>query len=204
MTSTRNNSEDDAVQERILDAARELVLAVGVRRATASDVARQAGISRMTLYRRFPDVQRVLAALLTKELSQLLDTVRAEVDASAPARERLCASAVGLVRGLSVDPLFARVLDVDPELLLPYVIDRTGASQHIVLAAVRGAIVEGQSDGSIRPCEPELTARAVQLTVQSFVLSARITERESDPEATLAELGLLLDRYLQPDACEPR
>jgi hypothetical protein len=38
----------------------------------------------------------------------------------------------------------------------------------------------------------------VLLTVQSFVLSARILVRESNPEAAFAELGLLLDRYLAP------
>ena len=44
--------EDD----RVLDAARACVLDVGVRRTTMTDVARRAGVSRMTLYRRFPDL----------------------------------------------------------------------------------------------------------------------------------------------------
>ena len=36
----------------VLDAARACVLDVGVRRTTLSDVARRAGVSRMSLYRR--------------------------------------------------------------------------------------------------------------------------------------------------------
>ncbi|MGZ4520326.1 MAG: TetR/AcrR family transcriptional regulator [Mycobacteriaceae bacterium] len=199
MASTRNKDEDDdTVPDQILDAARELVLAVGVTRTTATDVARKAGISRMTFYRRFADMQRVLADLLTRELSALIAAAALEVDAKANARQRLCSVALGVVRSLADDELFARVLDVDPELLLPYVIDRTGASQWIVLSAITRALADGRGDGSIRPCELEPVARTVLLTVQSFVLSARILVRESNPEAAFAELGLLLDRYLAP------
>ncbi len=199
MMSTRNKiASSDAVPGQILDAARELVLAIGVRRTTATDVARVAGISRMTLYRRFPDVQRVLAALLTREFAALVDVVRAEVHAEQSGRQRLCAMALGVVRRLGVDPLFTRVLDVDPEVLLPYVIARTGASQHHILAALRLGIEQGQQDGSIRAGDPDVSARTVLLTAQSFALSARIIETESDADAVLDELGLLLDRYLTP------
>ena len=200
MTSSGNKAEvgGDPVAGRILDAARESVLAVGVRRTTATDVARAAGLSRMTLYRRFPDVRRVLAALLTREFTALLDDVRSQLQVAQSGRRRLCAMAIGVVRSLATDPLFARVLDVDPEVLLPYVITRTGASQRNILAALRLAIEQGHADGSIRAGDPELMARSVLLTVQSFVLSARIIERESNPEDALAELVLLLDRYLSP------
>src|SRR5439155_16686451 len=50
MSSIRNTDES------VLEAARACVLAVGVRRTTLTDVARRAGLSRMTLYRRYPDV----------------------------------------------------------------------------------------------------------------------------------------------------
>src|ERR1043166_4932980 len=64
--SQRN--DDDPV----LDAARACVLAVGVRRTTVTDVARRAGVSRMTLYRRFPDLEGVLSALMTREFGRLV------------------------------------------------------------------------------------------------------------------------------------
>ena len=44
---------DDA----LLDAARAGILAVGWRRTTLTDVARRAGVSRMTIYRRWPAMQ---------------------------------------------------------------------------------------------------------------------------------------------------
>ena len=51
-------------------------MAVGVRRTTFSDVARRAGVSRMTLYRRFPDLEAVLSALMTREFGVLVQQAR--------------------------------------------------------------------------------------------------------------------------------
>src|SRR3954470_19928566 len=67
MTSLRHNPEDG-----YLDAARATILAVGWRRTTLTDVAKRAGVSRMTIYRRWPDMQALLADLLVREWGGLL------------------------------------------------------------------------------------------------------------------------------------
>ena len=56
----------------LLDAARESILAVGWKRSTLTDVARRAGVSRMTIYRRWPDMQTLMADLMTREWGGLL------------------------------------------------------------------------------------------------------------------------------------
>jgi AcrR family transcriptional regulator len=61
MPSNRHNDD------RLLDAARESILAVGWRRATLTDVARRAGVSRMTVYRRWPAMRTLLGDLLVRE-----------------------------------------------------------------------------------------------------------------------------------------
>src|SRR5690349_4640158 len=66
-------SEGDT-ETAILDAALAEVLAHGIRRTTASDIARRAGMSRQTLYRYHPDVQALLAALITRELAAAVPT----------------------------------------------------------------------------------------------------------------------------------
>src|SRR4051812_49677602 len=120
--SQRNATDED---DRLLDAARAAVLAVGVRRTTMTDVARRAGVSRMTLYRRFPDLEGVLAALMTREFGRLVSTAAEQAD-GATTRERVVAMVTHGARALAEDPLFVRLLDVDPELLLPYVTQRLG------------------------------------------------------------------------------
>jgi hypothetical protein len=71
LLSQRN--EFEPADDGVLDAARTCVMAVGVRRTTFSDVARRAGVSRMTLYRRFPDLETLLSALMTREFGRLVD-----------------------------------------------------------------------------------------------------------------------------------
>src|SRR6476469_5780505 len=61
-------SRTPETEAMLLDAALAELLAHGVRRTTASDIARRAGVSRQTLYRYWPDAQAVFAALVTREL----------------------------------------------------------------------------------------------------------------------------------------
>jgi AcrR family transcriptional regulator len=179
---------------RLLDAARECVLAVGVRRTTVTDVARRAGVSRMTLYRRFPDLEAILAALMTREFGRLVAQA-AEQAEGATARERVVAMVVHGSRSLAHDPLFVRLLDVDPELLLPYVTRRLGGMQRIAVAAGTEALAA--RDGSVRTdVPPEVLSAAIELIARGFVLAAHgELEPGMDP---WAELGRAVDGYLRP------
>jgi AcrR family transcriptional regulator len=182
--------EDD----RLLDAARECVLAVGVRRTTVTDVARRARVSRMTLYRRFPDLEGVLSALMTREFGRVVAQA-AERAEGATARERVVAMVVHGARSLAEDPLFVRLLDVDPELLLPYVTQRLGGMQKMAVAA--GAQALAVPDGSVRTdVSPAVLSAGIELIARGFVLAAHA---ELEPELDLwTELGRAIDGYLRP------
>lgn len=184
--------------ELILDAVRDCVVDLGVRRTTFAEVARRAGVSRMTMYRHFPDVGACVAALMAREFGALLiDAEKAASDLDS-GRRRLVEATVRIAEQLPSHPLFARVIDVDPEMLLPYVIDRLGSTQRAGVALFERWLAEGQADGSVRLGDVGDLAYCLQLVVQGFVLSARITARERDTDAVLAELRLLLDSYLAP------
>jgi AcrR family transcriptional regulator len=197
MASLRN-TEPDPSDEAILAAARELVSQVGVRRTTATEVARRAGVSRMTLYRRFADVESLLVTLLTQEVRALLADLAGQTAALPTARERLVETAVLGVDQLAADPLFARLVDLDPELLLPYLLERAGSSHHAVRAALSATIAAGQADGSIRPLPEPAASWTLLVVIQSFVYAARMLAKEADPGAVRDELRRLLDGYLRP------
>lgn len=164
---------------------------VGLRRTTLADVARRAGVSRMTVYRQFEDLDTLVSALLTRELVHVITEVEREVAALATARERLVEASVQTVARTTAHPLYQRILDLDPELLLPLIVDRFGSTQRAAMELVSAQLVNGQADGSIRTVDVATAATVLQLTTQSFVFSARLVDA-----AALAELRTLLERYL--------
>jgi AcrR family transcriptional regulator len=182
----------------LLDAARTCVLAVGVRRTTLAEIARTARVSRMTVYRRFPDVRSVLAALMTREFSGLLRGASVQGAEAAHNRERLVIIAAAGVRALSADPLFRTLIDVDPELLLPYIVERLGATQRFAEEVLSQLLKAGHEDGSIRRAPLAAQTRTVLLLVQSFAFSLRPATVDVDETELLAEFTHALDATLKP------
>ncbi|MHA6693338.1 TetR/AcrR family transcriptional regulator [Homoserinimonas sp. A520] len=191
--STNTNGTKHSRDDLILDAVREAVIRHGVRRTTANDIAEGAGISRMTFYRAMGSVDEAVLRTLTREFA--VGTARAKSDATAlTARERLVDFAVESVRIFALSPLIRSIGDRDPELLVPYVTDRFGSSQAIVLDAIRAFLAEGEADGTIQ-ARPAL-ATALLVTLQGFGLSSKILAARGELEACFAELRTLLNAYL--------
>lgn len=192
--TSKRNSGVRLDEDVLLDAARECVLSVGVRRTTLTDIAKRAGISRMTVYRRFPGVTSVVAALMTREFGALLGKTTGD----GTARERLVGSAVAAARELIADPLLRSVLDRDAELLLPYLVQRVGSTQRLAEKFITTLLAAGHADGSIRRAPIDAQTRVFFLTVQSFVISHRPAADGVDPDELCTELTASLDHGLRP------
>jgi AcrR family transcriptional regulator len=197
----------------ILRAAAEEVAAVGLRRTTLTDVARRAGVSRMTVYREYGDAAALFRALLTESIGQVVFGAEVEVRELPTARERIVESVALTVERLAEHPMMRRVLELDPELLLPFVTDRFGSGQRLALEHVRGQLRAGMDEGSIRPLDVGPAARLILLTAQSVIFSTRIVESEGSPALSSAEaemtdssarlgehLRSMLDAYLRSPA----
>jgi AcrR family transcriptional regulator len=172
---------------------------VGWKRTTLTDVATRAGVSRMTVYRTYADMTELLADLMMREQAAL---VAAAVDSVAGSRDwpdRLAIGVARTVAALRENDLFRRMIDVDPEWVLPYLLERRGRFQESVLGVVGARIAEGQRDGGIRAGDPVVLARTVLLTAHGFALSAPImTDAAVGQEVLDGELAELLRRYLTP------
>jgi AcrR family transcriptional regulator len=183
--------------DQILDAARATVLDFGVRRTTVSEVARRAGLSRMTVYRRYPDGAELMRALMTREFGGVLTRARLESNGAGTGRERLVGACIRTVELLMTHPLMLRLLELDPEMLLPYLTERLGRFQQLARDATGEAIAAGQADGSIRAGDPRTFAAACELATRGLVISARSLSARQRSRA-LGELELMLDGYLRP------
>lgn len=187
-------SNEDSVGDRILDAAAECVLAFGVDRVTLAEIARRAGISRPTVYRRFPDTQSILAALLTARVVRVLD----DAGDSETGRRALVARVVGVARRLRHDQIVMSVMHDAPELAMVYIAERLGTSQQILIDAVAGQLKLAQEDGSVRAGDPRRLAAMCLLITQSTVQSAQMVEPILDADALADELAHALNGYLTP------
>lgn len=209
MTSTRHKPLSDAPldpgsrynvsgvarpTDPYLDAARAALLDLGWSRTTLTEIARRAGVSRMTLYRAWPDMNSLLGDLMTREWADVLVVSDAE-----DLRVRVVESVVGSVQALRSNEMFNRIVELDPERLLPYLIERQGRSQELVISFLAEGIREGQQADQIRAGDANLIAEAILLQAHGFALSAHTfapTEahlRQLDDQFTDA-----LMRYLAP------
>lgn len=186
-------------RDTYLDAARACILDVGWRRTTLTEVARRAGVSRMTIYRTWSDMQQLLGDLMTREWTGLVETTAAELPDGSPATERLVEAVVTTVRLLRENELFVRIVELDPELVLPYLLARRGRSQDLILAVLTDAVRRGQAVGEVRGGNPVAIARGMLLAAHGFVLSVHTMVDEQVSEADLeAELALAITRTLAP------
>lgn len=202
MTSLRHTTRAtaDPRLDGYLDAARACILDVGWRRTTLTEVARRAGVSRMTIYRTWSDMPRLLGDLMTREwgnvVAAITDTPADSADSPA---DRLVTALVGGVRALRDNELFVRIVELDPELLLPYLLSRRGRSQDAILGLVEEWVRAGQQSGDVRSGDPVALARGLVLTTHGFVLSAHTMVDDSVSEEALdAELVAVLTRALKP------
>ena len=181
----------------LLAAVREEVLNYGVRRATLTSVAARAGVSRMTVYRRGGSMEGLVLEAVGEEFAALLREARAQAQ-GATARERLVGAALHAIAALSQAPLTTALRRHDPDLLLPYLVDRHGSNQNRIRAVLEDFIREGQADGSVRPIAPAAASLVLLHAVQDFVISSEIVTRELAWPELSAELAHLLNGYLAP------
>jgi AcrR family transcriptional regulator len=181
-----------------LDAARDCILDVGWRRTTLTEVAKRAGVSRMTIYRAWPDMGSLLGDLMTREWVGIAAATRvAAVDTTTPAG--IAAAALSTVRALRDNELFVRIVELDPDLMLPYLLSRRGRSQEALIEILAAEIESGQRSGAIRPGDAVLMARSLTLAAHGFVFSAMtMTDAEVGLEQLDEEFAHLVTSSLAP------
>ncbi len=190
--SIRNS--ESSVEEKILDAAAECILAYGVERTTMTEIARRAGVSRPTIYRRWPDIQWVIAELLTVRIADVLDSTPDR----GVEREALVERVVAVAEHLRNDEVVMTVIVNAPNLAMVYIAERLGSSQKILVEALAESIMAAQDDGSVRSGDPRQMGAMCLLITQSTIQSAQMVEVLLDREALNLELAYSLNGYLKP------
>ncbi len=139
---------EDAVYNQILDAALALAAASGLRHLTMDDVARRAGVGRMTVYRRFGSKPALIDALAIRECRRCLSIIAEALDPQASFLERSVALFITVLKVIREHPLLARLARVEPDAFLNELTRDGSAIFLMVREFLVGVVVEAQRRAS--------------------------------------------------------
>jgi AcrR family transcriptional regulator len=107
-------------RDRLLEATYACIARYGIAKTTVEDVARQAGLSRATVYRQFPGGKdQLVNSTIAWEAGRFFERLAVAV-ADAPDLETLLVDAVMFAhRAFEEHAVLQKVLETEPELLLP-------------------------------------------------------------------------------------
>lgn len=98
---------DSPKRQQILEGARKVFLHKGFEGSSMQDVAREAGVSKGTLYVYFDSKEAVFAAIVGRECGRMQDTVRRIGTASGDVREELAQIGRNILASLMADEVIA-------------------------------------------------------------------------------------------------
>ena len=106
---------------RIIDAALGVLARQGLNRCTVDDVAREAGCSRATVYRVFPGGKdEVLQAVADTEVSRFFSRLAVSLGTATCVEEVIVTAVVEAARAIRGHEALNRLLDDEPERILPH------------------------------------------------------------------------------------
>ncbi|MEO3870566.1 TetR family transcriptional regulator [Nonomuraea sp. B12E4] len=131
--------------DRILDAAYARMLERGLRRLTMDDVARHAGLARVTVYRRFSRKSDLIQAVILRELRRFLKAFEQAMTALPTPADQVAEGFAITVRLVRAHPLLRRLLATEPETILPQLTLEAGP----YLAAARDYLTAHVGDAEV-------------------------------------------------------
>lgn len=186
----------DPISIRLLDVAGRLVATRGLNGLTIAELAREAEVSRPTVYRRFQSSDDVVRALLGHRTQRLV--AQAGDDTGTADRTAIVAGILRFDDLFRADAVFQRLLAREPEVFTRYTLQRIGRSQRVILEWIAASLTAAQAGGTVRAGDTDDMALMVLIISQGALLSGHTVADLIDHDAWHAELAHALDSYLRP------
>ncbi|MFJ9176219.1 TetR/AcrR family transcriptional regulator [Streptomyces sp. NPDC102360] len=139
----------DEVTVRLLDAAYEQFCRMGIKRSTMADVARLAGVSRITVYRRFATKEALVEHVVRREFRRYFEQFASEIRGADTVADRVVLGFVSSLRTIRHNRLIGGLMAVEPDSVVPSMTTDGGRTQYVVQQFVAGRLREEQRAGQV-------------------------------------------------------
>jgi AcrR family transcriptional regulator len=167
----RDTVKLDDYARRILDAAVDQLLEFGLQRTSLDRIARAAGVSRQTLFNRFPNRDALMNAVFARVNRAFIADLDAQIVGSATPEDRLVGAMVAGVGALKRHRLLHRLLVTDRERVLPYLTTQAGGQIAVLREFVAGHLARARDEGMPLSGDPEILGELLVRIGHSIALT---------------------------------
>ncbi|TQL69819.1 TetR family transcriptional regulator [Nocardioides albertanoniae] len=193
--------EDEAVTAKLLDAASEQFRQVGIKRTTMDGVAKRAGVSRITIYRRFANKDDLVQQVVRREFRAYFDQFVNDIADAADAAERVEIGFASAMRATRGNPLIGGLLALETDSLVHSIVGDGGRTLATIAGFVAGQLRREQRAGNVpADVDADLVAELMVRTSTSFLVTPSTVVDIDDDEQLRALARLLLVPLIDPGA----
>ena len=189
---------EDALFDRVAAAALDEFAEHGIRRTSMEDVARRAGVSRMTVFRRFASKQRLVEIVIAREVHRGMQELDLLWEGAQTLEDRLVAGFEFAGRYVSGHPLFDRLLRSEPDVLLPPLTLDGGPVLELYRSLIAHRLQAEVNAGRATTPDIDGVAEVIARLAISLLLTRDGTITLEDPNSVRRLVNLTLLPMLQP------
>ncbi|MGC7094989.1 TetR/AcrR family transcriptional regulator [Amycolatopsis lurida] len=179
----------DEARAKVLDAAYEQFCRLGIQRSTMEDVARRAGVSRITVYRRFATKDALVEQVVRREFRRYFDQFLVDIEQAETAADRVVLGFVSSLRAIRGNPLIGGLMEAEPDLLVPSMVNDGGRTLATVRQFVAGQLRREQRAGTVAAeLDADVVAELmVRLSASFLAIPSHVIDLDDDEQ--LAEVA---------------
>lgn len=171
---------DETVHEQVIDGALAALLDFGIKRTTMNEIARRSGVSPASLYRWYGTKDTLVAAVGIRETQRFLAELEAGVDLDAPPDEQLAEVSVQVARRLRNQPLLRRLIETEPEAILPRLTTDGAPIIEAGAAYLTAHIQRLMDEGRVERFDPRPLAEMLARVTHSLLLTPSTATPQDD------------------------
>lgn len=199
-------SDNPEREQRILDAAAELIIHYGYDKTSVSDIANTAGISKGAIYLHYSSKDELFAALLHREFLRYAEQWLARIEAD-PQGGTIGGIYKAVLYAINNSPLMSAIVKQDPRVFGNYLRKPQNLFTAMESPSLRTEFIQAMQDaGAIRrDVDPQVMAHIMDMISYGLVGLTDFKQPEAIPpfDDVMDAIAEMMDRMLTPTSGDP-